>query len=218
MRGARIGAMRRPLVLGLVVALAAGACSGDNDDDAGGARVTTTTSSRAPRTTTSVSVAPTTSPPSTTTVPECDPGAAPTAAVTGGDRSTFGLLRDLVVDVDGCLDIVRFDFDGAIPGFSVEYQEGPFTEDGSGEPVTLDGAAFVVVRLEPAYSYDYENAAPTYTGPREIKPSGQNYVREVENTGDFEAVMTWIVGLSTETEVAATVDGDSLLVGFGRRG
>ncbi|GIU87154.1 MAG: hypothetical protein KatS3mg009_1669 [Acidimicrobiia bacterium] len=56
------------------------------------------------------------------------------------------------------MDRVEFVFRDAVPGYRVEYQPGPFTRDASGEPVTVAGTAFLVVRLEPAYTYDLEAA------------------------------------------------------------
>ena len=70
-----------------------------------------------------------------------------------------------------CTDIVTFTFDadGArCPGYQIAYQPGPFTQDGSGEPVPVAGGAFLVVRFEPAYGYDFEAGDDTYTGPDRV--------------------------------------------------
>ena len=71
-------------------------------------------------------------------------------------------------------------------------------EDGSGNVVKIDGDAFVVVRMEQASGFDLSvpEGALVYTGPRRISPNGTSVVREVVRTGDFEAVLTWAVGLS----------------------
>ena len=60
----------------------------------------------------------------------------------------------------------------------------------------MAGAAFVVVRCSPAYGYDFE------TGPHDVhRPEAHHadgaarYVRELVETGDFEGVLTWVVGL-----------------------
>jgi hypothetical protein len=75
---------------------------------------------------------------------------------------------------------------------------GPFTEDASGRPVAIAGSAFLTVRCEPAYGYDFETGDPTYTGPKRITPTGTRHVREVVETGDFEAVLNWVIGLDEQ--------------------
>ena len=73
-----------------------------------------------------------------------------------GERPAHGTSTLTTGD---CTDSVAFTFDvtGAdAPGYRVEYVPGPFTQDGSGEPVTIAGGAFVSVRFEPAYGYDFD--------------------------------------------------------------
>jgi hypothetical protein len=86
---------------------------------------------------------------------------------------------------------------GGTPDCSVAYKSGPFVEDGSGKPVNVAGAAFVVVRCSPAYGYDFETGRTTYTGSKHITPSSPRYVRALAETGDFEGVVSWVVGLSS---------------------
>jgi hypothetical protein len=95
---------------------------------------------------------------------------------------------------------VRFSFraNGQDPGVTVSYQSPPFSKDGSGAPVTVAGDAFLVVRFEPARTADM-TVSPiqtTYTGPDSIEPTDTAFVREVKQAGDFEAVLTWIIGLN----------------------
>src|SRR5205814_3586072 len=61
------------------------------------------------------------------------------------------------------------------------YQTGPFTFGESGQPVTVQGSAFLVVHFPHASGVDLTNpsADPTYTGPASIIPSGLAHVREV---------------------------------------
>jgi hypothetical protein len=120
------------------------------------------------------------------------------------------VLRDVryAADADGCRERVTFVFDSPspdAPGYRVEYQPGPFTQDASGEPVPVAGAAFVVVRLEPAWGYDFERNEPSYTGPRRIPGSG--LVTEIVETGDFEAVMSWVIGLETSQPFEVEAEG-----------
>lgn len=210
--------MRRPLALALLATVVgaslAGACGGDDDGvEAGGTATTqpaaTTTAAPSPTTTTAPE------PPPTTAAPCPPPGAPPASPFTGGDPASYGLLTDVSVASEKCTDRVAFAFDHALPGYRVEYQTGPFTQDASGAPVTIAGDAFVVIRFEPAYGYDFETGALTYEGPREIVPSSARFVREVENSGDFEAVLTWIVGVAPATPLAVEAGGQTLTLTFG---
>lgn len=72
----------------------------------------------------------------------------------------------------------------------------PFMHDGSGAPVSVTGSAFVRVRFHDAYGYDPVNtpAVAGYGGPTDLG-AGLTAVAEVEETGDFEGYLTWVVGL-----------------------
>lgn len=98
-------------------------------------------------------------------------------------------------------DRVVFQFRGeGLPGYRVQYMEPPLHEDGSGNVVKIDGSAFVVVRMEPASGFDLNTGEGelVYKGPRRLP--GASVVREVVRTGDFEAVLTWAVGLSDKVD------------------
>jgi hypothetical protein len=64
--------------------------------------------------------------------------------------------------------------------------------------VKIAGGAFVVVRCSPAYGYDFESGRTTYTGPKRIEAAGSHHVRELVETGDFEGVVTWVVGVDSQ--------------------
>lgn len=137
--------------------------------------------------------APTTAP--TTTEESFEGG---TATVTApAEISEIALLERVAVAGHDGFDRVVFQFRNGLPGYRVEYVEPPLREDGSGNVVKLDGEAFVVVRMEQASGFDLSvpEGALVYTGPRRISPEGTSVVREVVRTGDFEAVLTWAVGL-----------------------
>ena len=133
----------------------------------------------------------------TTTTPTCpNTGSTDPRSTTAAQPAAL-LTKVAVTNVD-CRDSVTFTFKksgSAVPSCKVEYRPGPFSQDGSGAPVTVAGSAFVVVRCEPAYGYDFENGTTTYTGPKRITPAGTRHVREVVETGDFEGVLNWVIGL-----------------------
>jgi hypothetical protein len=179
-------AMRSPRVVLGAVALAVvatlAACGGDDEE------VTTEAS------TTSTSNAPTT----TSSGGACAvPGATLDAKASPAAPSTPALLTNVRTGRQPCADRVVFDFDGQAPGFTVQYEPGPFTFGESGETITIDGSAFLVVRLSPASGVDLSStdARETYTGPERITPSGLAHVREVRRLSDFEAQMVWVIGL-----------------------
>lgn len=221
--------MRR-LLLTLVLVASVAACGDDGDDrDADRSAATTTA---APVTTTTTAVAPTTTvaPATTTTAVEvtttttCElPGGSTEARSAAIGAPTTMLLTDVEVAPAGCLDRVTFSFrpsgPDVSPGYRAAYETGPFVEDGSGRPVDVAGSAFVVVRLEPAAGVDLsvETAPQTYTGPRTIDPSGTAHVVQLRQTGDFEGIVTWVIGLDARRPftVEATAGPPRLVVTFG---
>lgn len=114
-------------------------------------------------------------------------------AVKGDER---GLLKAVRAASQPGFDRVVFEFEGALPGYAVSYVNKPVTSDGSGEPVEVKGDSVLQVRMEPASGADLsgENLRMTYTGPNRITPSTEA-VTEVVRTGDFEAVLTWVIGV-----------------------
>jgi hypothetical protein len=134
------------------------------------------------------------------------------------------LLTGVKIDSDTCADRVVFDFrpgGGEEPGYTVEYKPAAEaqTEDASGRHIPIAGNAFLVVRFEPAATADLSGAKfeRTYTGPRKIAPAGMNWVQEVAKTGDFEAVLTWTIGLSQKRPFTVTSSGSParLTIEFG---
>lgn len=130
-------------------------------------------------------------------------------------------LTDVDVEALECTDRVVFSFRKAAPGpgYNILYQPAATakTEDGSGNPVEVDGSAFLVVRLTPAVSAEIvgEEVRPTYTGSRRITPEGTTFVREVVKTGDFEAQVTWVLGLREQRVFTATASESQLVVEIG---
>ncbi len=93
---------------------------------------------------------------------------------------------------------VVFEFDTVVPGYRIDYVPRPVTEDGSGDAVTVDGAALLEVRFENAAGarLDGEKVVRTYTGPDRVAAAGgQGIVTEVVDAGDFEGLVTWVIGL-----------------------
>jgi hypothetical protein len=115
-------------------------------------------------------------------------------------------------------DRVVFGFRNHVPGYRVEYVEPPLHEDGSGTVVEVAGGAVVAVRMATASGFDLETAEGrlVYDGPRRIAAGGPSVVAELVRTGDFEAVLTWAIGLDDRVgfRVSALEDPPRLVVDF----
>ena len=114
-------------------------------------------------------------------------------------------------------DRVVFQFRNVVPGYRVEYVDPPLKEDGSGNRVEVDGDAFVLIRMEQASGFDVatDEGVLVYEGPRRLEGSdaGTSVVRELVRIGDFEAVLSWVVGLSDRVDFrVTTLDGPPRLV------
>jgi hypothetical protein len=148
--------------------------------------------------------------PFTTTSLPCQPVPMPDTPVSNPSPSKAVLLTAVRERSDGCVDHIIFDFKGKspdAPGYTLTYGTPPFVQDGSGAPVPVAGSAFIVVRLSPAYGYDFETGVQTYNGARRIAATGANHVTEVVETGDFEAVVTWVIGLDTKRPFTVEATG-----------
>ena len=105
----------------------------------------------------------------------------------------------------------------------MEYVAPPFAEDGSGDPITVDGKAFVAVRMEPASGFDLNTGEGelVYKGPKRIEgaTAGTSVVQELVRTGDFEAVLGWVIGLEEKVDfrVTTATSPPRLIVDFRNR-
>jgi hypothetical protein len=137
------------------------------------------------------------------------------------DRETM-FLTDVEVETEDCVERVTFKFKESKPGpgYDVSYQppEVAKTQDGSGDPVAVAGGDFLVVRMFPAMTaeIDGEDVKPTYTGSRNIPaPIEARMIREVAQTGDFEAQVTWAIGLDNKHPFTVTASNEELVVEIG---
>ncbi len=194
-----------------VIALALLGLSGCGDDpDAGDLAAQDTTSTSESTSTTTPTT--TTSAPATTTTTAGSTRAAfdgsttPTSAPAAGDLDAVALLTDVEVAGGEGVDRVIFTFDAGIPGYDVAYIDPPVRQAGSGDRVEVQGAAFLEIRFEPASGVDLGGTLePTYTGPSEVR-GDTAVVTEVVRTGDFEANLTWVVGVEEKVPFRVTTD------------
>lgn len=90
-------------------------------------------------------------------------------------------------------------------------------EDGSGRPVAVKGKAFVVVHFTPASGVDLSGSTfkLVYRGPKRLKPAAKGPVQEVVRTGDFEAVLSWAIGLDKRRPFHVVRTGANVVVAVG---
>ena len=173
--------------------------------------VPTTTPPTVPSTTSAP--APTAAP--TTSVPSALPGGSTDPQSGGPSGSMPALLTDVRLGCQGSVSRIVVELaDEALPGWSVRYVDPPITEDASGRTVTVTGGAFLQIRLSPAWAHDVArpDAPPTYHGPTRLR-GGCGSRLEAVQTGEFEAVTTWVVGVPAEAPMVVThLSGPSRLV------
>ena len=188
----------RLLVLLVALALVAG-CSSDSKDDAASTSSTSSSS-------TSTTIASTTS--STALVGSTDEQTA------GGTAQGMATLRQLRVSSEPGVDRVTFLFQGeGIPTVDVVYQDHP-TQDGSGAPVEAEGTASLHVRFEPSATVDMTSEKPKTVYEDSDRVTGKTTnVTEVVKAGEFEAVLSWVIGLRSKAPFRIrTVDMPALVI------
>lgn len=91
-------------------------------------------------------------------------------------------------------DRVVFEFEGSLPGYSIEYVDKPLRHCASGMEIPLAGDAWLEVRFQPAQAHN--EAGEVTVGELRRRP-GLPVVRELAQTCDFEGDVTWAIGTST---------------------
>jgi hypothetical protein len=129
------------------------------------------------------------------------PGPVDEATDTGGQEVlAHALLRRLRAGRNKDFDRLVFDFDGPVPGVRVEYVR-ELRHDASGEVIRLRGRAIVRVDLRPAVAH-HEDGTPSLSEPLPDL-TGFPAFRQVADAGDFEAVLTWGIGVASRTGLRA---------------
>lgn len=140
-----------------------------------------------------------------------------TAEAEGNQDAFTQLLTDVRVGAHDCYDRVTFEFkpqagEAAGPvAWHAAYEQPPITEDGSGHTVDVKGAAFLVVRFSASGAdLSQESAPATYTGPASLESADTTRIRQVRRIGDFEGILTWVIGLDRQRPFSVTTqDGPS---------
>ena len=215
--------MTKPLLTLFVLAALVAGCGSDGAQEAGPVPGAPTASESVPAET--VETTPTTTEatptePTDTTEP-IPPQSCPRQ--TGGEEGVHMNLVDVRVGAHNGYDRVVFEFDepdpnpagnGGIPYYQIKTAKPPFTQDPSDLPVEVEGEAFARIIFQGASGYDFDGNA-TYDGPRRLTP-GFGTLTDVVESGDFEATLTWILGLSRTTcwEVQELSNPTRLVIDF----
>jgi putative peptidoglycan binding protein len=115
--------------------------------------------------------------------------------------TTHALLRRVRAGRNKDFDRLVLDFDGPVPGVLVRYVPR-LLQDGSGQVIPLRGRAVVEIVVRPADAH-HEDGSSSVTGPL---PDLTDFAafRQVADAGDFEAVLTWGIGVAARTGLRAT--------------
>lgn len=159
---------------------------------------------------------------SPTGTPDGEPAELPGAScksVNAGNPSNLPDFVDVRLESDDGVDRVTFEFEpkpdapSQPPFHFVSFVDELITE-GEGRPVPVDGEVFLLVTFQ-AIGVDLSGEQPVevYTGPKRFTP-GFGTLKEVVHLGDFEAQVSWGLGLAREACFVLEAEADHLTLEF----
>jgi hypothetical protein len=125
--------------------------------------------------------------------------------VRGGTAGKVAQLVDARVATHEGYDRVTLEFGSpadrkyfGLPPYEVASASPPITEDGSGELVDIHDSHFATAIVHGASGVDgtADEFTITYSGPRDFRPR-YHALAEARETGDFEAVLSWVFGTNS---------------------
>lgn len=126
--------------------------------------------------------------------------------VIAGAGATASTLKSVTFTAQAGREAIVFEFTGAVPGYKVDFVDSA-SACGSGQPVSVVGAAKILVRFFPANAHDAAGKATTSP-----TVAGTGAFTEAKQTCDFEAVTSWLVGLSAKSPANVLVMGNRLII------
>jgi hypothetical protein len=110
-------------------------------------------------------------------------------------------------------DRLVLEFTDLVPGYTIGYRPLPVQHDASGEDIPLPGAeAAMRISLMSATAAGWSTGERTYFGSPTVT-ADTTVVTEAKAAGDFEAVLTWVVGTRSKAPFRVDVlDGPPRLV------
>ena len=95
-------------------------------------------------------------------------------------------------------DRLVLEFTDRVPGYTVGYRPLPARQDASGFEIPLpDAGALLQLSMIPATAEGWAGGPQTYSGPSVLSADTAS-VTQAKGAGDFEAVLTWVVGVRTQ--------------------
>ncbi len=124
--------------------------------------------------------------------------------VTSGNPSNLPRFTEVELESEDGVDRITFELEpessapNRPPWHHISFVDELITE-GEGRPVEVEGNAFVLVSFQ-AIGVDLSGEEPVevYTGPKEFTPA-YGTLKEAEHLGDFEAQVSWGLGLADRT-------------------
>lgn len=104
-------------------------------------------------------------------------------------------------------DRVVFEFSGPVPYLRIEYVT-ELIADGSGAPVRIGGKAILSVQFTPARAHNDQRKV---TAPNNINLK-LPLIKQIVSAGDFEAVVTYGIGLARKADTRILTLGSPLRV------
>lgn len=82
--------------------------------------------------------------------------------------------------------------DSQLPRYRIGFAEPPIVQCASGEVMSVAGAAYLEIHLEPAQAHDEQGRT---TLPEWSLPPSLTVIRDLQKSCEFEAHLDWVVGL-----------------------
>lgn len=133
-----------------------------------------------------------------TTAPTGDAGADFTCdlPIVAAGSAPIANIVDVRVGTHDGYDRLVIEFEQGSPDVTLDRASPPFTEDGSGLPVEVEGESFVGLVMRHG-TKQTDTGTSSYDGRTEFATGFAMLVHAVE-AGDFERQSTWILGLAAE--------------------
>jgi hypothetical protein len=115
-------------------------------------------------------------------------------------------------DIEGTetrFDRMTFQFDDDHPAYEIQYVPGPIQNCASGEHEEIAGNAFLQIRFTPAVAHDVQGNQTV--SPTDLQPA-LPAIQQAKQVCDFEGVVTWVLGLSAETDFRVFTVLDQIMV------
>jgi hypothetical protein len=126
------------------------------------------------------------------------------ASVPANAAAEIPVLREIRAAHHPGFDRIVFEFEGPLPEHLEARWVERVTQDGSGRPVRIQGNAFILVTMFAVRAHAEAAPFPRTYGPARRAFALPN-IAHVVNAGDFEAVVSFGIGLMRRTKILRTL-------------